>query len=81
MRPERRASLRAVELKGKRIAILATNGFEQSELEVPRDRLTKAGAAVDIVSLAAGEIKGVGPEGLGLTQRSFERDGPHETRE
>ena len=45
-------------IKGKKIAILATNGFEQSELEVPRDRLTKAGATVDVVSLAAGEIKG-----------------------
>jgi len=32
--------------------------FEQSELEVPRDRLKKAGATVDVVSLATGEIKG-----------------------
>ncbi len=45
-------------LSGKKIAILATSGFEQSELEVPRDRLKAAGAQVDIVSLAAGEIKG-----------------------
>lgn len=45
-------------INGKRIAILATNGFEQSELEVPQDRLKKAGAIVDVVSLAAGEIKG-----------------------
>ena len=28
-----------MDLNGK-IAILATNGFEQSELEVPRDRLS-----------------------------------------
>jgi protease I len=48
----------SMELNGKKIAILATNGFEQAELEVPRDRLKKAGATVDIVSLAAGEIKG-----------------------
>ena len=47
-----------MELNGKKIAILATNGFEQAELEIPRDRLKKAGATVDIVSLAAGEIKG-----------------------
>ena len=47
-----------MELSGKKIAILATNGFEQSELEVPRDALKKAGATVDIVSLAEGEIKG-----------------------
>jgi DJ-1/PfpI family len=49
---------RSMELSGKRIAILATNGFEQSELEVPRDSLKQAGATVDVVSLQAGEIKG-----------------------
>lgn len=43
---------------GKKILILATNGFEQSELEVPRDRLRAAGASVDIVSPEKGEIKG-----------------------
>jgi protease I len=47
-----------MELSGKKIAILATNGFEQSELEVPRDALKAAGATVEIVSLQAGEIKG-----------------------
>ncbi len=45
-------------LDGKRILILATNGFEQSELEVPRDRLKEAGAKVDVVSPEKGEIKG-----------------------
>ena len=45
-------------LTGKRIAILATNGFEQSELEVPRDRLKENGATVDIISPEAGEIRG-----------------------
>lgn len=47
-----------MQLSQKKIAILATHGFEQSELEVPRDRLKAAGATVDIVSLQAGEIKG-----------------------
>ena len=47
-----------MELNCKRIAILATHGFEQSELEGPRDRLRKAGATVEIVSLASGEIRG-----------------------
>jgi protease I len=47
-----------MELNDKKIAILATNGFEQSELEVPRDRLRKAGATVEVVSLASGEITG-----------------------
>jgi protease I len=45
-------------LDGKKILILATNGFEQSELEVPRDKLKAAGASVDVVSPEAGEIKG-----------------------
>ena len=45
-------------LEGKKILILATNGFEQSELEVPRDRLKAAGAKVDVVSPEQGEIKG-----------------------
>jgi protease I len=47
-----------MQLDNKKIAILATNGFEQAELEVPRDRLKAAGALVHIVSLEAGEIKG-----------------------
>jgi protease I len=47
-----------MELSGKKIAILATHGFEQSELEVPRDTLKNAGASVEIVSLAPGEIRG-----------------------
>jgi protease I len=33
-----------------KIMILATNGFEQSELEVPLKTLAAAGAAVDVVS-------------------------------
>src|ERR1700743_981927 len=49
---------RSMELSGKKIAILATDGFEQSELEVPRDTLKTAGATVDVISLAPGEIKG-----------------------
>ena len=45
-------------IKDKKVAILATNGFEQSELEVPRDRLAEHGATVQIVSPESGEIKG-----------------------
>lgn len=45
-------------ISGKRVAILATNGFEQSELEVPLAKLKEAGADVHVVSLATGEIKG-----------------------
>ncbi len=45
-------------LKGKRVAILAANGFEQSELLEPRKNLEDAGAMVTVLSLKAGEIKG-----------------------
>lgn len=45
-------------LSGKRVAILATDGYEQSELEIPLARLKEAGAHVDVVSLKAGVIKG-----------------------
>src|SRR5262249_43242651 len=46
------------ELDGKRVAMLAADGFEQSELIVPKRRLEEAGAKVDIISLKAGEIWG-----------------------
>ena len=45
-------------LNGKRIAILATEGFEQSELERPREALARAGAQTEIVSLHDGKIRG-----------------------
>jgi protease I len=45
-------------LKGKRIAILATNGFEQSELEEPKKALEKAGAKTEVVSPAKDMIRG-----------------------
>ncbi|HEY8560179.1 MAG TPA: type 1 glutamine amidotransferase domain-containing protein [Pyrinomonadaceae bacterium] len=45
-------------LDGVRVAILAADGFEQSELFEPKKALEEAGAAVSVVSLEAGEIKG-----------------------
>jgi protease I len=48
----------ADKLKGKRIAILATNGFEQSELEGPKKALEAAGARAEVVSLNQGSIRG-----------------------
>jgi protease I len=45
-------------LAHKRIAILATDGFEQSELIEPKKRLEAAGAQVDVVSLKPGKIRG-----------------------
>lgn len=38
-------------LKGKKVAILATNGFEQSELIQPKDMLIEQGADVEILSI------------------------------
>ncbi|MCA1984113.1 type 1 glutamine amidotransferase domain-containing protein [Nocardioides nematodiphilus] len=37
-------------LAGKRIAIIATDFFEEAELVVPRDRLREAGASVSVYS-------------------------------
>ncbi|WP_062111727.1 type 1 glutamine amidotransferase domain-containing protein [Aureimonas sp. AU40] len=45
-------------IKQAKIAILATDGFEQSELTVPLEKLKAAGATVHVVSLKSGEIKG-----------------------
>jgi protease I len=45
-------------LEGKRVAILATNGFEQSELLGPKEDLEDAGAKITVLSLQEGEIKG-----------------------
>ncbi len=48
----------ANELRGKRIAALVEDGFEQIELTSPRDALQTAGAEVDIVSPKAKRVKG-----------------------
>lgn len=40
------------------ILIIATNGFEQAELEVPRDKMRNAGAKVDVASPEGKEIRG-----------------------
>lgn len=45
-------------LQGKKVAILATDGFEQSELLEPLKALREAGADAKIVSLRDGRIKG-----------------------
>jgi len=44
-------------LENKRVAILATDGFEESELTSPLNALKESGAAVDLVSLKSGKIK------------------------
>jgi len=47
----------SLELRGKRVAILATDGVERIELAQPRDELTQAGARTDLLSLEPGEIQ------------------------
>jgi deglycase len=48
----------ADELKGKRVAIVATDMVEQVELVEPRKALDAAGAQTDLVSIEPGEIQG-----------------------
>jgi protease I len=45
-------------LANKRVAMVATHGFEQSELTEPKKALEQAGAKVDVISLAPGRIRG-----------------------
>lgn len=45
-------------LSERRILIMATDGFEQSELEVPLKRLSTAGAEVEVASIETGDITG-----------------------
>lgn len=46
-------------LSGRKVAVLATDGFEQSELEKPVEALKAAGADVEIVSPKPGQIQGM----------------------
>ena len=49
----------AKQLEGKRIAFLATDGFEQSELEQPWNEIKNAGATVELLSVHKGSIQGM----------------------
>ncbi|MEX2349686.1 MAG: type 1 glutamine amidotransferase domain-containing protein [Flavobacteriaceae bacterium] len=42
----------------KRVALLATNGYEKSELDSPKEAMENEGFQVDIVSIEKGKIKG-----------------------
>ena len=48
----------ANELRGKRVAALVDQGFEQSELLEPKKALEQAGAKVDVISPQQGKVKG-----------------------
>ena len=45
-------------LSGRKVAILATDGFEQSELMDPKNALEGAGAATHVIAPKSGEIRG-----------------------
>jgi protease I len=47
----------AGELKGKRVAIIATDGVEQVELVEPRKVVEEAGAEAELLSIEDGEIQ------------------------
>lgn len=51
----------------KRVMILATNGFEQSELFDPKKNLEDAGIETELVSLESGEIKAWDKDDWGKT--------------
>lgn len=45
------------ELKNVKVAVLAADGYEQSELDSPVKALKNAGATVDIISIKPGKIR------------------------
>jgi protease I len=49
----------ANELRGKKVAFLATDGVEQVELIEPRKAVEVAGAQTDLISIKSGSIQGV----------------------
>jgi len=55
------------DLTGKKVAILVTEGFEQSELAEPRQALERAGAVTHIVSPKSGEVKAWDEDDFGDT--------------
>jgi protease I len=61
------------QLNGKKIAILATEGFEQSEFEIPRAALEKAGAETHLVSPQNGKIRAWNEDDFG---KKFDVDVP-----
>jgi len=66
-------------LKGRRIAALASDGFEKVELSIPMKALRLAGAKVDVISLRPGRIRGVNlhePAGRVRVTKTLEEANP-----
>ena len=55
------------DIASAKVLIIATHGFEQSELEVPRDQLREKGATVHVASLDGDSIKGWDGDDWGQT--------------
>jgi protease I len=51
------AAVSTPDVKGLRVAVLASDGVEEAEITKPIDALKRAGADVDVISLKAGEIQ------------------------
>ena len=49
----------AQSIEGRKVAILALRGFEQTELTEPQKALKNAGATVHVVSPEQGQIRGL----------------------
>ncbi len=49
----------ATKLSGKKVAILAADGFEEVELTEPRKALDDAGAQTTVISIKSGKIQGM----------------------
>lgn len=54
-------------LSGKKVAILAADGFEEVELTKPRKALDDAGAKTSVVSIKSGKIQGMNHADKGAT--------------
>jgi len=52
-------------LEGKKVAILLTDGFEESEMTGPRAALENAGAQTDLVSPKKGKLKSWNTDNFG----------------
>jgi protease I len=57
----------ADKLLGKKVAILAADGFEEVELTKPRKALDKAGAKTSVISIKSGKIQGMNHADKGET--------------
>jgi protease I len=68
-------------LKGTKVAILATDGFEQAELIEPRKALEAAGAETVLVAPKSGNIKGWNKKDWGESVKvdmTLEQANPHD---